>query len=171
MFSVANGFEVIACNLSVYIIIDTTRARGVLKDTFLSINAVEGLREAMIKIDFEKMGGLIPAVIQDNESGDVLMVAFMDEKTLNLTLETGKTWFFSRTRNKYWMKGEESGNTQEVIEVLTDCDADTVVIKVKQNGPAACHTGNRSCFYVKYENGTWVEHSNPLFDPASVYKK
>lgn len=127
--------------------------------------------KAMIKIDFEKMGGLIPAVIQDNETGEVLMVAFMDEKTLNLTLESGKTWFFSRTRNKYWMKGEESGNTQDVVEVLTDCDADTVVIKVKQNGPAACHTGNRSCFYVRYENGNWVEHSNPLFDPNDVYKK
>ncbi len=87
----------------------------------------------MIKIDYEKMGGLIPAVIQDAENGEVLMVAFMDEKTLNLTLETGKTWFFSRSRNKYWMKGEESGNTQEVVEVLTDCDADTVVIKVKQD--------------------------------------
>jgi len=69
----------------------------------------------MIKIDFEKMGGLIPAVIQDYESGEVLMVAFMDQKTLDLTLKDGKTWFFSRTRNKYWMKGEESGNTQDVM--------------------------------------------------------
>ncbi|MDP1612201.1 MAG: phosphoribosyl-AMP cyclohydrolase [Sulfuritalea sp.] len=68
-------------------------------------------------------------------------------------------------------KGEESGNTQEVVEVLTDCDADTVVIDVKQNGPAACHTGNRSCFFVKWEDGAWVEHSKPLFDPAEVYKK
>jgi phosphoribosyl-AMP cyclohydrolase len=135
------------------------------------IHAAKGLRENMIKIDFEKMGGLIPAVIQDYENGEVLMVAFMDQKTLDLTLRDGKTWFFSRTRNKYWMKGEESGNTQDVMEILTDCDADTVVIKVKQNGPAACHTGNRSCFYVKYENGEWVEHSNPLFDPAEVYKK
>jgi len=100
-----------------------------------------------IQIDFDKMGGLIPAVIQDYKSGEVLMVAFMDRKTLDMTLDTGKTWFFSRTRNKYWMKGEESGNTQEVMEVLTDCDADSVVIKVRQNGPAACHTGNRSCFY------------------------
>ena len=91
--------------------------------------------------------------------------------TIDLTLKDGKTWFFSRTRNKYWMKGEESGNTQDVVEVLTDCDADTVIIKVKQNGPAACHTGNRSCFYVKWENGEWVEHSKPLFDPAEVYKK
>lgn len=125
----------------------------------------------MIEINFDKMGGLIPAIIQDYENGEVLMVAFMDKKTLDLTLKDGKTWFFSRTRNKYWMKGEESGNTQEVIEVLTDCDADSVVIKVKQNGPAACHTGNRSCFYVKWENGQWVEHSNPLFDPAEVYKQ
>ena len=125
----------------------------------------------MIQIDFDKMGGLIPAVIQDYENGEVLMVAFMDKKTLDLTLKDGKTWFFSRTRNKYWMKGEESGNTQEVMEVLTDCDADTVVIKVKQNGLAACHTGNRSCFYIKWENGQWVEHSKPLFDPNEVYKK
>ena len=125
----------------------------------------------MITIDFNKMGGLIPAIIQDHATGDVLMVAFMDEKTLNLTLETGKTWFFSRTRNKYWMKGEESGNTQEVIEAYTDCDADSVVIRVKQNGPAACHTGNRSCFYVKWENNKWTEHSKPLFNPEEVYKK
>jgi phosphoribosyl-AMP cyclohydrolase len=125
----------------------------------------------MINIDFEKMGGLVPAIIQDHATGDVLMVAFMDEKTLKLTLETGKTWFFSRTRNKYWMKGEESGNTQEVIEAYTDCDADSVVIRVKQNGPAACHTGNRSCFYVKWEDGAWVEHSKPLFNPDEVYKK
>jgi len=125
----------------------------------------------VIQIDFDKMGGLIPAIIQDHENGEVLMVAFMDKKTLDLTLKDGKTWFFSRTRNKYWMKGEESGNTQEVVEVLTDCDADSVVIKVKQNGPAACHTGNRSCFYVRWENGEWVEHSNPLFDPNEVYKK
>ncbi|WP_348835147.1 phosphoribosyl-AMP cyclohydrolase [Geotalea uraniireducens] len=125
----------------------------------------------MSKIDFAKMGGLIPAIIQDHETNEVLMVAFMDEKTLSSTLETGKTWFFSRSRNKYWMKGEESGNTQDVVEVLTDCDYDSVVIKVKQNGPAACHTGNRSCFYTRWENGQWVEHSNPLFDPEEVYKK
>ncbi len=125
----------------------------------------------MIKIDFDKMGGLIPAIIQDHESGEVLMVAFMDEKTLNNTLRDGKTWFYSRSRNKHWMKGEESGNTQDVVEVLTDCDADTVVIKATQHGPAACHTGNRSCFFVRWEDGAWVEHSNPLFDPDEVYKK
>jgi phosphoribosyl-AMP cyclohydrolase len=121
----------------------------------------------MIQIDFDKMGGLIPAIIQDHASGEVLMVAFMDKKTLDLTLESGKTWFFSRTRNKYWMKGEESGNTQEVMEVLTDCDADTVVIKVKQNGPAACHTGNRSCFYVRWE----MDSGWNILTPSSTLTK
>lgn len=125
----------------------------------------------MIKLDFNKMNGLIPAVIQDAESGEVLMVAFMDEKALNLTLETKKTWFYSRSRNKYWMKGEQSGHIQEVIEVYTDCDTDSVLIKVKQHGGAACHTGNRSCFYIRWEDGKWVEHSNPLFNPEEVYKK
>jgi phosphoribosyl-AMP cyclohydrolase len=125
----------------------------------------------VIEIDFEKMNGLIPAIIQDHENGEVLMVAFMDKTTLENTLRDKKTWFFSRSRNKYWMKGEESGHTQDVVEVLTDCDADTVVIKVKQNGPGACHTGNRSCFYTRWENGEWVENSKPLFDPDEVYKK
>lgn len=125
----------------------------------------------MIKLDFSKANGLIPAIIQDYQTGEVLMLAFMDEKALQLTIETGKTWFYSRSRNKYWMKGEQSGNTQEVMEVYTDCDSDSVLIKVKQIGGAACHTGNRSCFYIKWENGDWVEHSNPIFNPDEVYKK
>lgn len=125
----------------------------------------------MIKLDFSKSNGLIPAIIQDAETGEVLMLAFMDEKALNLTLETKKTWFYSRSRDKYWMKGEQSGNTQEVVDVYTDCDSDSVLIKVIQKGGAACHTGNRSCFYVKWEKGDWVEHSNPLFNPDEVYKK
>lgn len=124
-----------------------------------------------MKLDFSKSNGLIPAVIQDFDTGEVLMLAFMDEKALELTLETKKTWFFSRSRNKYWMKGEQSGNVQEVVEVFTDCDSDSVLIKVRQKGGAACHTGNRSCFYIKWENGDWVEHSNPLFNPDEVYKK
>lgn len=125
----------------------------------------------MIDIDFDKMGGLIPAVIQDEENGEVLMVAFMDEKALNNTLRDGKTWFYSRSRNRHWMKGEESGNTQDVVQIFTDCDTDSVLVKVRQNGPAACHTGNRSCFYIKWEEGQWVEHSTPLFDPKDVYRQ
>lgn len=91
--------------------------------------------------------GLIPAVIQDAHNGDVLMVAYMNRESLVETLETGKTWFWSRSRKKYWMKGESSGHTQEVQELWYDCDADCLLVKVIQNGPGACHTNERSCFY------------------------
>jgi phosphoribosyl-AMP cyclohydrolase len=90
--------------------------------------------------------GLIPAVIQQYDTGEVLMVAWMDETAVMRTLETGKTWFWSRSRQQYWMKGETSGNTQDVQQVLYDCDADTLLVKVDQTG-VACHTGERSCFY------------------------
>ncbi len=91
--------------------------------------------------------GLIPAIIQDVENGDVLMMAYMNETSLKQTIETGFTHFWSRSRQKYWKKGETSGAVQEVKEVLYDCDADTLLVKVKQHGAGACHTGNRTCFY------------------------
>ncbi len=91
--------------------------------------------------------GLIPAVVQDADSGDVLMVAYMNRESLVETLETGKTWFWSRSRQKYWMKGESSGHTQEVREIRYDCDADCLLVRVVQNGPGACHTNERTCFY------------------------
>ena len=91
--------------------------------------------------------GLIPAVIQDAANGDVLMVAYMNRESLIETLETGKTWFWSRSRKKYWMKGESSGHTQDVHEIRYDCDADCLLVKVTQHGPGACHTNERSCFY------------------------
>lgn len=91
--------------------------------------------------------GLIPAVVQDRESGEVLMVAYMNAESLAKTLETRKTWFWSRSRQKYWMKGESSGHVQDVHEILYDCDADCLVIKVTQHGPGACHTNERTCFY------------------------
>lgn len=91
--------------------------------------------------------GLIPAVVQDHESGEVLMVAYMNRESLAETIETGKTWFWSRSRQKYWMKGESSGHTQDVHEILYDCDADCLLVKVTQHGPGACHTNERSCFY------------------------
>ncbi|HMK55714.1 MAG TPA: phosphoribosyl-AMP cyclohydrolase [Dissulfurispiraceae bacterium] len=93
--------------------------------------------------------GLIPAIIQDAENGDVLMMAYMNETSLKQTLESGYTHFWSRSRQKYWKKGETSGAVQEVKEVLFDCDADTLLIKVKQQGVGACHTGNRTCFYTE----------------------
>ena len=91
--------------------------------------------------------GLIPAVVQDSETGDVLMVAYMNRESLIETIETGKTWFWSRSRQKYWMKGESSGHTQDVHEVRYDCDADCLLVRVTQHGPGACHTNERSCFY------------------------
>ena len=90
---------------------------------------------------------LIPAIIQDHKTGEVLMLAYMNEESLRLTKETGTTWFWSRSRQKYWNKGETSGNTQKVKEIRYDCDEDTYLVLVEQIGGAACHTGNRSCFY------------------------
>jgi phosphoribosyl-AMP cyclohydrolase len=103
-------------------------------------------------MDFSKLDGLIPAVIQDAESAEVLMVGFMNEEALELTRRTGFATFFSRTRNKLWMKGETSGNRLEVLELRTDCDDDTVLVKVKRHGDGnVCHTGERTCFYRSLE--------------------
>ncbi|MGL5615158.1 MAG: phosphoribosyl-AMP cyclohydrolase [Sarcina sp.] len=102
--------------------------------------------ENLNAIDFEKGYGLIPAIIQDATSNEVLMMAYMSKESLEKTLETKTTWFFSRKRNKLWNKGESSGNIQEVIDIYSDCDMDTLLIKVNQNG-VACHTGKKSCFY------------------------
>ena len=95
--------------------------------------------------------GLIPAIVQEDGSGEVLMMAYMNESSLKMTLESGFTHFWSRSRQKFWKKGETSGNVQEVKEVLYDCDADTLLVKVVQRGPGACHTGNRTCFFRRLE--------------------
>jgi phosphoribosyl-AMP cyclohydrolase len=96
--------------------------------------------------------GLIPAIVQDSKSGDVLMMAYMNRQSLAMTLETGFTHFWSRSRQKYWKKGETSGHVQEVKEIFFDCDADTLLVKVIQHGAGACHTGNRTCFYRNITN-------------------
>ncbi len=98
------------------------------------------------KLKFNEKG-LIPAIIQDAESNEVLMMAYMDKVAIEKTIDTGFTHFWSRSRQKYWMKGETSGHVQEVKEILYDCDEDTLLVKVKQHGSGACHTGNRTCFY------------------------
>lgn len=99
-------------------------------------------------MDFSKLDGLIPAVIQDEETGEVLMVGFMNEEALALTRSSGYATFFSRTRNRLWMKGETSGNRLKVVEMLTDCDDDTLLVKVQREGDGnVCHTGTRSCFH------------------------
>ncbi|WP_025323001.1 phosphoribosyl-AMP cyclohydrolase [Deferrisoma camini] len=123
------------------------------------------------QLDFEKAGGLVPAVVQDADTGEVLMLAYMNEEALRRTLETGRAWFFSRSRNRFWMKGESSGHVQEVREVRVDCDADAVLLKVRQVGGAACHTGHRSCFYRRVEDGALVEDGEKVFDPEEVYGK
>jgi phosphoribosyl-AMP cyclohydrolase len=115
--------------------------------------------------------GLIPAIIQDAETGEILMMAYMNDKSLRATVETGKTHFWSRSRQKYWMKGESSGHTQEVKEIFIDCDKDTLLITVKQIG-AACHEGYHNCFFRKLNtNGEWEVISQKMFDPEKVYKK
>ena len=102
-----------------------------------------------MKIDWEKTGGLLPVVVQDVASGEVLMLAYMDEEALNLSLETGFAHYFSRTKNRIWKKGEQSGNVQKIAGAYLDCDNDTLLIKVEQKGGAACHTGAKSCFFRK----------------------
>lgn len=102
-----------------------------------------------MKIDWEKVGGLLPAVVQESSSGEVLMLAYMNEEALNLSLKTGFAHYFSRTKNRIWKKGEESGNTQAIDEIFLDCDNDTILLKVVQNGGVACHTGEKSCFFRK----------------------
>ncbi len=113
--------------------------------------------------------GLIPAVIQDDENGEVLMVAYMNRDSLASTVKTGKTHFWSRSRKKYWLKGESSGHTQEVRAVFIDCDKDCLLIRVKQN-VAACHEGYRSCFFRRLENGTWNVIAEKIFEEGDVYK-
>ena len=115
--------------------------------------------------------GLIPAIVQDADSGEVLMMAYMNKQSLADSIRTGKTHFWSRSRRKYWMKGETSGHTQEIQEIRVDCDVDTILIKAKQKG-AACHNGYRSCFYrVLQPDGEWKTVGERLFDPEKVYGK
>jgi phosphoribosyl-AMP cyclohydrolase len=113
--------------------------------------------------------GLVPAVIQDWQNGEVLMVAYMNRDSLQKTLATGKTHFWSRSRKKLWMKGESSGHVQEAKEIFIDCDADCILIKAEQK-VAACHTGYRSCFYRKWDNGSFVETGEKVFNEKDVYK-
>lgn len=123
----------------------------------------------MIKLEFEKSGGLIPAIAQDNDTGEVLMLAYMNEESWRLTLETGIVHYWSRSRGKLWKKGESSGNMQEVKEIRIDCDSDCVLLKVQQIGDAACHTGYKSCFHNLVSGKQLVEDGRKVFDPKDVY--
>ena len=125
----------------------------------------------MISLDFEKTDGLIPAIVQDHTTGEVLMLAYMNPASWEVTLSTRKATYWSRSRQELWTKGLTSGNVQLVKEIRIDCDNDTILLKVEQLGGAACHTGHRSCFYKKVENNTIKIVGQPVFDPEEVYKK
>ncbi|HZU25382.1 MAG TPA: phosphoribosyl-AMP cyclohydrolase [Bryobacteraceae bacterium] len=122
-----------------------------------------------MNLDFNKLGGLIPAVIQDAASGRVLMVGFMNDEAFRRTVESGYATFFSRSRNKLWLKGESSGHRLVVKEISTDCDMDAVLVKVEALGPGVCHEGYESCFFRTLENGDWRESEPRAFDPNAVY--
>ena len=122
-------------------------------------------------VDFSKSGGLVTAIAVDDASGDVLMVAHMNEAALRRTLDSGEVHYWSRAKGRLWHKGEESGNTQAVKSVWIDCDGDVVLLRVDQRGGAACHTGRRTCFFRTLEGGDWVSKYTPLFDPEQVYRK
>ena len=120
-------------------------------------------------LDFGKMGGLLPAIVQDAASGAVLMLAFMNQEAWERTLATGEAHYYSRSRKQIWHKGDTSGNVQRVQEIFLDCDQDTVLLKVEQVGGAACHTGHRSCFYRRRRGEGWQVVGSPIFDPKEVY--
>lgn len=114
--------------------------------------------------------GLIPAIAQDVATGDVLMFAWMNRDSLLETVKTGEAVYFSRSRNRLWHKGEESGHTQKVHEIRLDCDNDVILLKIDQHGGMACHTGRRSCFFSKLQDGQWVAVDPVLKDPKDIYK-
>ena len=124
----------------------------------------------MITLAFEKCGGLIPAIVQDSKTDEVLMLAYMNEQAWQETLTTGEATYWSRSRQELWVKGKTSGNVQLVNEILIDCDDDTVLLRVEQVGGAACHTGYRSCFFKKVEDGSIRVVGEKVFDPKEVYK-
>lgn len=125
----------------------------------------------MVEPDFNKGKGLLPAIVQDYETGDVLMLAYMNRESWLKTLETGRATFWSRSRNALWIKGETSGHVQLVREVMIDCDEDTILLKVEQSGGAACHTGYRSCFYRRLIDGKVDVMGQKIFNPEDVYRK
>ncbi len=122
-------------------------------------------------LNFEKCGGLLPVIAQDCSSGEVLMMAYMNPLAWEKTLETGKVHYWSRSRQKLWLKGETSGHVQVLKEAYVDCDRDTILVKVEQLGGAACHTGYRSCFFQKVTGKDLAPVGKRVFDPEEIYGK
>jgi len=125
----------------------------------------------MPTLQFDKGNGLLPAIVQDFETKEVLMLAYINYLAWEKTLKTGKAHYWSRSRNKLWLKGETSGHQQLIKKILVDCDDDTVIYQVEQLGGAACHTGHRSCFFRQVSEAGFETLDEPVFDPEEVYKK
>ena len=115
--------------------------------------------------------GLVPVIAQEDGSGKILMFAWMNRESLQLTVQEGKAIYWSRSRNKLWRKGEESGHEQILKDIRLDCDNDVILLRVEQKGGIACHTGRKSCFYQQLQDGQWVPVDPVLKDPAEIYKK
>ena len=130
----------------------------------------EEVENAMIQLDFSKNNGLLPVIAQDYKTNQVLMLAYTNEEAWSKTLETGKAHYWSRSREKLWLKGESSKHYQVVKEILVDCDEDTLIYRIEQIGGAACHTGHGSCFFRKVEDNKLKEIAGLVFDPREVYK-
>ncbi|QVL30540.1 phosphoribosyl-AMP cyclohydrolase [Telmatocola sphagniphila] len=124
-----------------------------------------------MKLNFEKAGGLVSAIAQDADTGTVLMIAWMNEEAFEETVKTGRAVYFSRSRNRLWRKGEESGHYQEVREIFVDCDLDAVLLKVTQKGGAACHEGYESCFFRRVAGDGLQIVGEKIFDPSEVYNR
>jgi phosphoribosyl-AMP cyclohydrolase len=122
-----------------------------------------------MNVDFDKLGGLAPAVIQDYATGRVLMLGFMNEEAFRKTVETGFATFYSRSRSKLWLKGETSGHRLVVKEISIDCDLDSVLLRVEPLGPGVCHEGYQSCFYRTLKDGEWTVTEDRAFDPGQIY--
>jgi len=125
----------------------------------------------MIKLDFDKMNGLLPAIVQDYKTDEILMLGFMNEEAWKATLSTGRATFFSRSRQTLWVKGETSGNIQIVKEIRIDCDNDAVLLTVEQIGGATCHTGYKSCFFKRVKKGDVEVIGTPVIDPREIYHR
>jgi phosphoribosyl-AMP cyclohydrolase len=122
-----------------------------------------------MELDFRKLDGLLPAVIQDYKTGRVLMVGFMNDEAFRKTVDTGFVTFYSRSRRKLWMKGETSGHRLVVKDISTDCDQDAVLVQVEALGPGVCHEGYQSCFFRTLREGQWAESEARAYDPNAVY--
>lgn len=128
-----------------------------------------GFSFPIMKLDFAKLQGVVPAVVQDHESGRVLMLGFMNEEAFQRTVDSGFATFFSRSRQKLWLKGESSGHRLAVKDIFVDCDDDTVLLKVEMLGPGVCHAGYESCFFRRLEDGAWMKSEPSTYDAAEVY--